>query len=54
MEILDANDITKNVIPEWLKFQKRVERSKCLAELRKAVVVLNENSFESNTPVYEG
>ena len=38
----------------WISYQKRLERNKCLDELKAAVRVLNENSFESNELIFEG
>lgn len=48
MDIEDPNGVSKDYVALWLNYQKRLEFNKCLDELKTAVKILNENSFESN------
>lgn len=54
MDVEDPFNIASNYLQNWLSYQKRLERNKCLDELKAAVRVLNENSFESNELIFEG
>lgn len=54
MNIEDPQGVTADYIALWLKYQKRLEKNKCLNELKSSVNILNKNSFESNEPIFEG
>lgn len=49
---VDISPIDIDELQVWLSYQQRLLRNKCLAELRSALVILKENSFESNEPIY--